>query len=1049
MYKYGHRARGHPNIKQLLAFLLALIMLVATTSPDLAKADSIEHTHIWATKYDDKNHWEYCTVYGEKRNVTAHVFTDHWVYGYESCNWANPSTRTCSCGYSYIYHKPHSGTYITNSHTYYERQHWLQCSKCGDSVNNIACYDDEGLLTCSNPGTCKVCGGISPANHHQINSQGICVMCKKKFFTIADSSYTYSNDYSCVNWSFRVIPVDSTVKVTGTTTWCAPGTCSKKSGQIVQNDDGSYTVKITLNILYSKNTAIAGWSYDNITINGALSWVNNVVVISGFYRDHTAPDLTSITQTDQASANGWATIKQLTFEGTEDFSDIVYLTISDKLTGEKYVTDAAVPVTDGKYSYVCTPSIEGDANGRTYIVTAKDTNGNLSTKEFVISKTDGSAPQLKNGTSLTYTDWTTSKDISLSFFDFGSGGVKAGLDNQTDYKPLAKSGEYYVWNHSFGNQVGTSEHTIYVKDALGNATSYKLTVGNTDSNVYSISYNLNGGAMSGQKTSYTVVDSFTLPTPTKTGYTFTGWTGSNGTAPQMTVTVNKGTRGNLSYTANWSANNYYVTFNGNGGSLNVMDGSIAKNNNGTATAKVQYDLNYYYSLGILATKPGFTFKGFYDAPSGGTQVFRVDGTTRCLSVASKYYNENNIWKYAGNVTLYAQWKPITWTVKYDANGGTGTMADSKHVYESGSKLNQNQFSKTGYTFNGWQASRVRDGKTEWLCANTDNSWIDGNEWYEKDKIPSGRKIFYFYDCQIMQISTYIDGDVITMHALWNVNTYTNQIGHWAEGFKYREGDNDNKNALRLKDTYFSASYKSNIVMDSAKAVKIPNGYYLRGLGTPEVDGTFKAYSIGLKLIQKPASMRFEYYYDPISYSITYNLNGGTNNNANPSTYTVLYGVSLKAPTRTGYIFTGWYDENGNKITGINEGCNATFSSVDDLYAKLAARTTGNRVLTAHWSYNPVSVKVPQILIGDHTGKSQFRIKCDDFKAGSIKITVPNSFLYKQIGKADVAATITAKSGNNIITPTNKICVYNITTINGLSAGNWNGNFNIGLTLTKE
>ena len=238
-------------------------------------------------------------------------------------------------------------------------------------------------------------------------------------------------------------------------------------------------------------------------------------------------------------------------------------------------------------------------------------------------------------------------------------------------------------------------------------------------------------------------------------------------------------------------------------------------------------------------------------------------------------------------------------------------------------------------------------------------------------------------------------------------------------------------------------------MDSAKAVKIPNGYYLRGLGTPEVDGTFKAYSIGLKLIQKPASMRFEYYYDPISYSITYNLNGGTNNNANPSTYTVLYGVSLKAPTRTGYIFTGWYDENGNKITGINEGCNATFSSVDDLYAKLAARTTGNRVLTAHWSYNPVSVKVPQILIGDHTGKSQFRIKCDDFKAGSIKITVPNSFLYKQIGKADVAATITAKSGNNIITPTNKICVYNITTINGLSAGNWNGNFNIGLTLTKE
>lgn len=834
MYKYRHRTRGHPRLQRLLAFVFTLVMLVTMVPADLAKADTIEHTHIWATKYDDKSHWEYCTVCGEKRNVTAHAFTDHWVYGYESCNWANPSTRTCSCGYSYIYHKPHSGTYITTSHTYYERQHWLQCSKCGDTVNNIACYDDEGPLTCSNPGTCKVCGGTSPANHHQINSQGICVMCKKKFFTIADNSYTYSNDYSCVNWSFRVIPVDSTVKVTGTTTWCSPGTCSKESGQIVQNDDGSYTVKITLNVLYSKNTAMAIWSYDNITINGALSWVNNAAVISGFYRDHTAPDLISITQTDQASTNGWATIKQLTFEGTEDFSDIVYLTISDKLTGEKYVTDAAVPVTDGKYSYVCTPLIEGDTNGRTYVVTAKDRIGNTSTKEFIISKTDGSCPQLKNGTSLTYTDWSTSKNISLSFFDFGAGGVEVSLDNQTDYKALTKSGEYYIWNHSFGNQIGTTEHTIYVRDALGNATSYKLTVGNTDSNVYSINYDLNGGAMSGQKTSYIVADSFTLPTPTKTGYTFTGWTGSNGTTPQDTVTINKGTRGNLNYTANWSA-----------------------------------------------------------------------------------------------------------------------------------------------------------------------------------------------------------------------NTYTNWIGHWAEGFKYSEGNNDNKTDLRLKDTRFSASYKSDIVMDSAKAVKIPNGYYLRELGTPAVDGTFKGYSIGLKLTQKPASMWFEYYYAPISYSITYNLNGGTNNNANPSTYTVLYGVNLKAPTRTGYTFTGWYDENGNKVTGINEGCNASFSSADDLYTKLAARTTGNRTLTAHWSYNPVSVKVPQVLTGDHTGKSQFRVKCDNLKAGNIKISVPNNFSYKQTGKTDVTAIITAKSGNNTITPTNKVCVYDITTKNGLSAGCWQGSFNIGLTLTKE
>lgn len=52
-------------------------------------------------------------------------------------------------------------------------------------------------------------------------------------------------------------------------------------------------------------------------------------------------------------------------------------------------------------------------------------------------------------------------------------------------------------------------------------------------------------------------------------------------------------------------------------------------------------------------------------------------------------------------------------------------------------------------------------------------------------------------------------------------------------------------------------------------------------------------------------------------------------------------------------------------------------------------------------------------------------------------------------KVDVTAATTSKSGNNIITPSNKVCVYNITAKNGLSAGCWSGSFNIGLILTKE
>lgn len=903
------------------------------------------------------------------------------------------------------------------------------------------CQDASGKrIGCNNPGTCVRCGYTATANTHFL-VHGTCKLCNKTFFKeTSGPTVVYSPDYKTCSITFTITPVDSSCTLSGNAAygWTDAPNWSSISMDSVLNADGSrtYTQKVVF------NPSVKGRA--NVGYDGSgLFYINGVDVYEQTFHkatiwyDHEAPVQNDVIQKEQASANGWATIKQLTLSGTENNSDIVYLTVSDKATGEKYLTNAAVSVVDGKYSYTCTPSIEGDANGRTYVVTAKDRIGNTSTKEFTVSKTDGSYPQLKNGTSLTYTDWSISKNISLSFFDFGAGGVQASLDNQTDYKLLTKDGEYYIWNHTFGNQVGTTEHTIYVRDALGNATSYKLTVGNTDSNVYSITYNLNGGTMSGQKTSYTVADSFTLPQPTKTGYTFSGWTGTGLSSYTKSVTIPKGSFGNRNYTANWIPNGYTLTFNYNrpsDSSYETMSG------NNTASKGVSYNAGY----GVLPTPSlqGWKFAGWFTAASGGSQVINT----------TKY-------TIAGNQTLYAHWTPITWTVKYDANNGSGTMADTKHAYMTVVKLNKNTFFRNGYTFNGWQASRVRNGKTEWLCGNADGSWISGGEWHEEGNISSNRKIYRFADCQIMYRSTYTDGDVITCHAQWTVNTYTNNLRHWACGLKYGEGNNGDKDCFLIGDTPYTKNYGETYVMDDSWLIKIPNGYYptrTTGFFTFASNGTTNGFitrGFGYKFTQNDnnsyENLYHELYYCPYDYTITYNLNGGTNNSANPSTYNVLYGVSLKAPTKAGYTFTGWYDENGNKITGINEGCNATFSSADDLYAKLAKRTTGNRALTAHWSYNPVSVKVPQVLTGDHTGRSQFRVKCDDLKAGNIKVAVPNSFPYKQTGKADVTAAITSKSGSGVITPTNKVCVYDITTKSGLSAGCWRGSFNIGLTLTKE
>ena len=74
---------------------------------------------------------------------------------------------------------------------------------------------------------------------------------------------------------------------------------------------------------------------------------------------------------------------------------------------------------------------------------------------------------------------------------------------------------------------------------------------------YAITYDLDGGtAAEGNPDSYTVeTDAFTLKNPTRPGYTFTGWSGTGLTGEDnLTVTIQKGSTGNRSYTAHWRYN---------------------------------------------------------------------------------------------------------------------------------------------------------------------------------------------------------------------------------------------------------------------------------------------------------------------------------------------------------------------------------------------------------------------------------------------------------------------------------------------------------------
>ena len=711
-------------------------------------AETIDHTHIWATTYDSTNHWEYCTVCGEKRNVTAHAFTDHW-YTYTYACGGKASTRTCDCGYSYTYVPHHVQNNTIYSSTHNVKVHFKTCKNCGSWVWNEECRNEKGKLSCKNPGKCSVCGGIWSENRHFINQTGgICGDCGQRIFTIVDTQKVYSSDYKSVDISFTVKPVNDEVKITGSTMFNeGDANIASCERSIVQNPDGTATIKWHCIFSEAKPTAVSyvTWRYDNLTASGQACYVCQS--IAQVWLDHTAPVTSEIKQTDQKFYNGYATIKQLDISGTEDYANLVKISILDKATGKKLVDGAVTAVVDNKWSYTCVPPLEADDNGRTYVVQTEDVNHNISSKEFTIYKTDGTAPQVESP--LSYTDWSNkAKTITLTFTDYGSGDVQASLGDQTHYQVCTKTadGKYQITYTFSDDIIGNKNYDLYLKDGLGNATKVILIVGNIDKNTYTITYNMDGGTASGLKTTYTVEDTFTLPQPTKTGYTFLGYVGSNGTSAQKSVTVNKCTRGNLTYTAQWMPNSYIVTFDSNGGILHTSDtNSINVTDSAKAYCKVFFDKDYYNALCLSAIKSGYIFTGFAD--SNGIKLW--NGLGECLK-DGKYYNNNKLWKYAGDVTVYAQYSPITYTLKYDANGGSGTMSNQKCTYDVSQALMANTFKRDGYTFKGW------------------NTKADGTGTAYSDK-------------QSIENIVDKDGTVVTLYAQWQINTYDLTVTHKVSG----------------------------------------------------------------------------------------------------------------------------------------------------------------------------------------------------------------------------------------------------------------------------
>lgn len=131
-------------------------------------------------------------------------------------------------------------------------------------------------------------------------------------------------------------------------------------------------------------------------------------------------------------------------------------------------------------------------------------------------------------------------------------------------------------------------------------------------------------------------------------------------------------------------------------------------------------------------------------------------------------------------SIFLKFDTNTYTVKYDSNGGTGSMTDTVHKYyksdkmDGVKKLRKNTFTRTGYQFQGWYLTRVINKETYYLYDN----W----QWYKEGTQPSGTKKCLYEDERRTSNATTVDKDVITAVAQWSPITYTIKYdGNGADG----------------------------------------------------------------------------------------------------------------------------------------------------------------------------------------------------------------------------------------------------------------------------
>ena len=512
-----------------------------------------------------------------------------------------------------------------------------------------------------------------------------------------------------------------------------------------------------------------------------------------------------------------------------------------------------------------------------------------------------------------YGKWTLDTYTITYVIDGEVNAVAAGEYTVEDAVTLAtptKAG--YTFDGWYANaQLTGDKVTGFV---AGTYTGDQTFYGKWTLDTYTITYVIDGVENAVDADEYTVTDDVTLATPTRAGYTFDGWYANAQLTGDKVTDFTAGTyTGDQTFYGKWIPNTYTVTYDA--GEFGA--GSIE---NGTKT----HDVDFVLSSETF-TRTGYTQDGWEN----------VNG-----DVVSSPYTEN------ADITLYPHWVINTYTITYVLEEGASNDNDNPASYTvETDAFTLKDAVKNGYTFEGWfngegeKVTTVAGGATGNLeltaqftietytitYHNVEGATFETSnpETYTvEDEFPivlnEPTKVGFNFLGWFLSEDAEVPVDGIAagstgeahFYAKWSQITYTitynageNGSGEIASGAKAYDVDFTLSNEVFTRDGYTQDGW---MIAEDGEAVKYPLG------------GTYT----------DNAALDLYPHWTLATYTITYNLDGGVNNGANPASYTIEdLDITLQDPTKEGYEFLCW---------STGDDCN---SSIETIYTSAAASIT--------------------------------------------------------------------------------------------------------------